>query len=596
MQQKKPEQKKPVKICPSCSFENTVSSKRCAKCNRSLAGVLPSNKPVLPDPPRNLEKRTDRRPLVENKPSFPPGIFSNTFWVRNKVWIIATVFVLVLVLIPTLVLRSQIIKVSNTSVTPTPSQTSLTPVLQMLPDGLGEVKASNGESIGVNDGSFAPFDVSLNAQEAPFKQQATSKLHNGDTQSAQSLWQQALSIESNDAETLIYSEDQRVISSGEPYITLVAGVAFNAPFPDNSSESILQGIYVAQHEFNSANHPFQVRILIANSGNLENAHEAEAVAQQIVHIAHKDPTVLGVIGWLYSAISINSESYLVKARIPIISPQSTSDELTKISHYFFRVVPPNKVEASVIVQYAKNTLHIKNPVIFVDPGDSFSQNLAEDIKNTGYTNAPEEIFTTGDKNNQQTFLAKIKDAEQYHPDAFIFTSRSDVDAALFQQALPISGSFTHVPTIAGSGSYSAQPNSYGRWYMVEVAFHGESNVPIARQFTNEYSTDFSGGSLGHSGYNYTIANDHVILAYDATAVTLAAAINSGKMPLTPQALKQALTQITGTQAFQGVSGQIAFGPDGDPINKALVVLSVSSDGHIELQPPIQGCFIKGCRQ
>ena len=55
-------------------------------------------------------------------------------------------------------------------------------------------------------------------------------------------------------------------------------------------------------------------------------------------------------------------------------------------------------------------------------------------------------------------------------------------------------------------------------------------------------------------------------------------------------LQKALKQITGTNAVQGVSGQIAFGTDNDPINKAIVVLYVDQDGHIHLNS-VQGCFL-----
>jgi hypothetical protein len=43
-----------------------------------------------------------------------------------------------------------------------------------------------------------------------------------------------------------------------------------------------------------------------------------------------------------------------------------------------------------------------------------------------------------------------------------------------------------------------------------------------------------------------------------------------------------LTKITGTQAIQGASGQIAFGSDGDPVDKAVLILAVSPEGFIQM--------------
>ncbi len=86
-------------------------------------------------------------------------------------------------------------------------------------------------------------------------------------------------------------------------------------------------------------------------------------------------------------------------------------------------------------------------------------------------------------------------------------------------------------------------------------------------------------------------------SYDATQVILAgiqkALEANGQKLLTPQDLASALPQITGSQAVQGVGGQIGFGPDHDPVNKAVVLLYVDGGGHIQMKS-VQGCFMKGC--
>jgi hypothetical protein len=88
-----------------------------------------------------------------------------------------------------------------------------------------------------------------------------------------------------------------------------------------------------------------------------------------------------------------------------------------------------------------------------------------------------------------------------------------------------------------------------------------------------------------------------MLSYDATLTLLTAskmALSSGGngKSITPDQLRQALSQITGAQALQGVSGRIAFGPDGNPINKAFVILAVDTLGRIH-EVGLQGCFLAG---
>jgi len=70
------------------------------------------------------------------------------------------------------------------------------------------------------------------------------------------------------------------------------------------------------------------------------------------------------------------------------------------------------------------------------------------------------------------------------------------------------------------------------------------------------------------------------------------ALSSGKQTITPQDLRQALSTMNGVNSFQGVSGQISFAANGDPIDKAIVVLYVDSQGHIKMEPTRLGRFLK----
>jgi len=63
--------------------------------------------------------------------------------------------------------------------------------------------------------------------------------------------------------------------------------------------------------------------------------------------------------------------------------------------------------------------------------------------------------------------------------------------------------------------------------------------------------------------------------------------------LTPDMLQRSLQALTGKNAVQGISGQIAFGPDGNPTNKAVVMLSVSAAGLTQLDKnDVRNCFLK----
>ena len=95
----------------------------------------------------------------------------------------------------------------------------------------------------------------------------------------------------------------------------------------------------------------KVRLLIANSGN-ESTY-ATTVAQQIVQLAQSDKTFAGVMGWPFSSRTLNAVSVLARAHIPMVSQTASSDQLTGISPYFFRVAPTDTAQAEAGVAYVE---------------------------------------------------------------------------------------------------------------------------------------------------------------------------------------------------------------------------------------------------
>jgi ABC-type branched-subunit amino acid transport system substrate-binding protein len=463
--------------------------------------------------------------------------------------------------------------------------------------GLGEFKA-NGQLLGVNDGSFPPFTAGDDEQ---LKLQAANQLKQGHSSQAISLWQAATHTSNNDAEAWIYLENQRVLLSGLPYVTLVAGTDLG----DASGANDLQGIYVAQHEFNTANHGFQLRILIANSG--ADTDNAITIAKQIVNVARQDKTVVGAISWLTSTENLNALPILSSAHIPMISPTASSDQLTNSSPYFLRVAPPNAFEGKESALFAEQTLHAHKVVIFVDNNDSYSQSVAQDFedqfKQDGNPAPQVENFVTDHTSKIGTL---IQDALATHPDLLYFTSRDIDDMANFQDALPkpTSSSFANIPVLAGDAGYVAHTNGYNRWYFASFAFaNAVTNVSgISQPFYQDYSTDFDQDHVKPAGYyGYTRPDDVSMLAYDATSVFLSgiqtvivknkfALTSAGLQQVTPVLLAGTLPGIT----LQGVSGWIAFDANHNPSNKAIVFLAVSPKGIY--MKDWQGCFTQSlCR-
>ncbi|HET9919340.1 MAG TPA: bifunctional serine/threonine-protein kinase/ABC transporter substrate-binding protein [Ktedonobacteraceae bacterium] len=461
-------------------------------------------------------------------------------------------------------------------------------------NGIGVTKAPDGEYIGISDGTFA-FDSSVPRSDGELKTQAAARIKAGDTSGAIALLNQAITTDTNDAEAHIYLEDQKVLASGSPYVTFV--VATMATGSNNGvGRDNLQGAYIAQSEFNGGAKlgNVKVRLLIANSGN--DSSYATTVANQIVQLAQSDKTFAGVMGWPFSSRTLNAVSVLARAHIPMVSQTASSDQLTGISPYFFRVAPADKAQAQAGVTYVEQKLHARNVAVFVDTSDPYSQSLANGFSSKftadGNTIAVTEHYTEG---NAGTVSSALQDALKHNPDLIYFAGYA-TDVSVLLTDLPTSGQFANLKVMGGDGLYelggypTSARSGFGRLNFTAFAYPDEwAAQGLASQqpaFFSDYANAYD-PNKAHSNqpYGYSRADNDAILSYDGMLAILNAskmALSGGKTTMTPDNLQQALSKLNGTNAFQGVSGQIALGPDGNPINKAVVVLFVDSNDHIQL--------------
>lgn len=207
----------------------------------------------------------------------------------------------------------------------------------------------------------------------------------------------------------------------------------------------------------------------------------------------------------------------------------------------------------------------------------------------------------------QTLLNPLQDALKHSlaPDLIYFSGyASDVSTLLTN--LQSSGAPDSLRVLGGDALYelggyqSSARASFNRLHFTAFAYPDEWDVlglgAKKPAFFDEYPNAFD-PERKHQGspYGYTRADNDVILSYDATVALLSGVKNAlagGKSSITPDQLQQGLKAITGAQAIQGVSGQISFDANGDPINKAVVMLYVDPNGFIKLES-VKNSFLVG---
>jgi ABC-type branched-subunit amino acid transport system substrate-binding protein/predicted anti-sigma-YlaC factor YlaD len=530
----------------------------------------------------SLDRRWDALPLAadqqeasllaEDREAAPPSVQRHS---REKGWKDKSVLVVVVLSLLAVSAASFGVTLLNPA---KPSQAEMTPLA--------------GTPIGISSDGSRVFDV--NRPDSTLKLQAAREVAKGNIQGAEVLWKQALTVDSADAEVLIYQENQRVLASHRPSITLVVGTTL-APEDIGGGRDSLQGAYVAQKKFNDhaqVSGGRQLLLLIAASGF--DVITSTQVAEQVVQAARRDHTIVGVMGWPDSASTLAAVKVFADAHLPMVSPTASSVNLTGISPYFF-VAPPNSVQGVVAAKYAKQTLHANRVVLFYDPQDAYSRSLADAFGNKFLLEAGgtviSELYTVGDP---KTLSGSMQNALAQHPDLIYFAGYVH-DAIVVLRNLPKCEPGNCLLVMGGDafytqGDYSSEAyKSYSRLRFTAFAFPDEWRIQSPQeepQFFKEYAQDFDPhGKYQPGTYGYNRADGGAILAYDATQALLQATtmlLKSGKTSFTPADLQQALTHITGSHGFVGVSGRIAFGPDGNPINKQVLMLAGGANGQTSL--------------
>ncbi|MFA1548155.1 hypothetical protein [Actinomadura chokoriensis] len=146
-----------------------------------------------------------------------------------------------------------------------------------------------------------------------------------------------------DLQRRIEDENQTVLASRKPYVTVVyAGVFTASPGQSDltvSSIRELAGAYLAQMRNNRSGQPGEVgnplklRLLPANTG--QNMLFSAETADRILDIARSDPTLVGVVG--FGRNTENSQAAigrLISAGLPVVNTVNSSDRLPALPHYY----------------------------------------------------------------------------------------------------------------------------------------------------------------------------------------------------------------------------------------------------------------------
>ena len=376
----------------------------------------------------------------------------------------------------------------------------------------------------------------------------------------------------------------------------------------------MQGAYLAQHKINAGNvlPHLKLRVLIDNSGanNDDVATVAQFIANRVARVGNLDH-IIGVVGWPFSSQTINARDIIAAVHLPLVSQTASSVKLSGSSPYFFRVNPPDDLQGKALGTVVVDPKYFNASKILVmrDPVDPYSSSLADafttSVKSLHGTalNDPADYFTEG-TTTVADYQKVINDAIKNHVD-IIFQAGFDLDAVRLAHALgnasranPNDSYLAHLKILAGDGVDTGLilgqgdgpdaaiaknfPEDMRRLSFTAFGHPDEwtfLHLPQKQEpgFFHDWTNTYQNSSIPAN--DAPDPGNDAILTYDAVrVVTDAATLVHGS--LSGQAVRNALASLGrgNIPPYQGVSGRILFDAQGNPIDKAVVVLDVEASG------------------
>ena len=274
--------------------------------------------------------------------------------------------------------------------------------------------------------------------------------------------------------------------------------------------------------------------------------------------------VAGIIGPLTSKIAIPVSEIANKNRVPMIS-SATNPKVTvhdgRRKPYVFRSCFTDPFQGNVAANFAIKNLKATTAAVLYDVGNDYSKGLAGFFKITFEGKGTILAYESYQKDDVD-FSALVTKIGVKKPDVIFLPDYYNKASLVARQ-------------VREKGLKSALLGGDG-WDSPDLVKMGGSAI-IGSYFTNHYSAErkdtVAETFIGRYKQKYGAVPDAwAALTYDATMPYLQSLDKANKA--TPEEVMKVLTDL---KNFKGVTGNISFDRNGDPV-KSAVILRVEKDG------------------
>ncbi|MFH0783523.1 MAG: ABC transporter substrate-binding protein [Pseudomonadota bacterium] len=315
---------------------------------------------------------------------------------------------------------------------------------------------------------------------------------------------------------------------------------------------IFDGLRFAMAEINNKGGLLGKTVELIEIDNQSTALGSKAAAEKAVKEG-----VQAVIGGARSSHAMAMARVLQTAHIPMISPSATTPELTAVGEYIFRTCFIDDFQGEIMATFAFRDQNAGTAVVLTNAGNQYSIGLAK-VFIEQYRKAGGEILMEEEYLEDVTdFPTLLKKVQVLAPNV-VFVPGYSKDTGLIMKTARELGIKLHY--MGGDGwsedlLYKYAGDAAEGSYACSNWNKGSSDV-LSRRFIETFEKSYP-----------RITSFAVPLAYDAFTL-LADAITRANSNDPPK-IRDALAA---THGFRGITGDITFDENRNPLNKTAVIL------------------------
>jgi branched-chain amino acid transport system substrate-binding protein len=314
------------------------------------------------------------------------------------------------------------------------------------------------------------------------------------------------------------------------------------------------GTLLAIDEINASGGVIGKKIKLISEDDNSKQEEATSAVQKLIN----HDKVVSLIGEVASSRSRAGGQIAQQAKIPMISPASTNEEVTKIGDYIFRICFIDPFQGEAMANFAMKTLHAKRAAILLDTKQDYSIGLANSFRETFKKNGGEEVSEQAYSSGDKDFRAALTSIRASNPDVIFIPGYYSEVSLIVRQARELG---ITCPLIGGDGWDSSEltkgaENDFNNTYFSNH-FSTEDPDSAVQNFIKKYKAKYNADPDAMSA-----------LGYDAANILADAIKRAGSTD--PKKLRDA---IAATTNFPGVTGSISIDKDRNA-SKPLTILQI----------------------